>query len=154
MIRDHLTGRHTVGLYPLLPDDTCHLLALDFDKAGWREDISAFTVVCADFGVPVCVEISRSGNGAHVWVFFAEAIRAATARRLGSALLTRTTAQRHEVGLDSYDRLFPGSDTLAHGGFGNLIALPLQRRPRDEGRSVFVDTPSSPRPISGGCSPA
>ena len=144
MIRDHLTGRHTVGIYPLLPDETCRFLALDFDKAEWRHDVSAFAGVCAQSDVPAYVEVSRSGDGAHVWVFFAGAIDAAQARRLGSALLTRTTAQRHEVGLDSYDRLFPGQDTLPKGGFGNLIALPLQRQPRDEGRSVFVDADFQP----------
>ncbi len=145
-IRGHLTGRHTVGVYALLLDETCHFLALDFDKAGWRHDVSAFTEVCRQFDVPAYVEVSRSGDGAHVWVFFAEAIDAARARRLGSALLTRTTAQRHEVGLDSYDRLFPGQDTLPKGGFGILIALPLQRQPRDEGKSVFVDAAMQPVP--------
>lgn len=138
VIRDHLTGRHTVGVYPLLLDETCRFLALDFDKAEWRRDVSAFIDVCAQFGVPPYVEVSRSGSGAHVWVFFAQAIQAVQARRLGSALLTQTTARRHEVGLDSYDRLFPGQDTLPKGGFGNLIALPLQRQPRDQGKSVFV----------------
>lgn len=146
VIRDHLTGRHTVGVYPLLPDETCRFLALDFDKAEWRQDVVAFTEVCRQFEVAAYVEVSRSGDGAHVWVFFAEAIEAARARRLGSALLTRTTAQRHEVGLDSYDRLFPSQDTLPKGGFGNLIALPLQRKPRDEGKSVFVDAYCRPAP--------
>jgi len=146
VIRDHLTGRHTIGVYPLLTDETCRFLALDFDKAEWRYDVSAFTEVCRQFAVPAYVEVSRSGDGAHVWVFFAEAIDAARARRLGSALLTRTTAQRHEVGLDSYDRLFPGQDSLPKGGFGNLIALPLQRQPRDEGKSVFVEADFQPAP--------
>ncbi|NLG66012.1 MAG: DEAD/DEAH box helicase family protein [Actinobacteria bacterium] len=140
VIHDHLTGRHTIGVYPLLPDETCRFLALDFDKAEWRQDVAAFTGVCAEFDVPAYVEVSRSGDGAHVWLFFSERIEAARARRLGSALLTRTTAQRHEVGLDSYDRLFPSQDTLPKGGFGNLIALPLQRKPRDESKSVFVNT--------------
>jgi superfamily II DNA or RNA helicase len=145
-IRDHLTGRHSIGVYPLLLDETCHFLALDFDKADWRHDVSAFIGVCAQFDVPAHVEVSRSGSGAHVWVFFAQAIPAAQARRLGSALLTRTTAQRHEVGLDSYDRLFPGQDTLPKGGFGNLIALPLQRLPRAAGKSVFVEGDFRPAP--------
>lgn len=146
VLQDHLTGRCTVGVYPLLPDESCHFLALDFDKAEWRHDVSAFCDVCARFEVPAYTEVSRSGEGAHVWVFFAEALPAAQARRLGSALITLTTALRHEVGLDSYDRLFPGQDTLPKGGFGNLIALPLQGQPRSEGRSVFVDGDLRPAP--------
>jgi hypothetical protein len=146
VIRDHLTGRQTIGVYPLLFDETCHFLALDFDKAEWRHDVSAFIAICARLDVPAYVEVSRSGHGAHVWVFFAQAIPAAQARRLGTALLTQTTAQRHEVGLDSYDRLFPGQDTLPKGGFGNLIAVPLQRQPRDECKSVFVGDDFQPAP--------
>lgn len=144
VIRDHLTGRHTIGVYPLLPNETCRFLALDFDKAEWRRDVSAFIDVCAQLGVPAYVEVSRSGNGAHVWVFFAQAVPAVHARRLGTALLTQTMARRHEVGLDSYDRLFPGQDTLPMGGFGNLIALPLQHQPRDDGKSVFVEADFQP----------
>ena len=139
VVRDHLTGRQTIGIYPLLPDETCRFLVLDFDKAEWRRDVTVVLAACQQAGVPAYVEISRSGCGAHLWVFFAQAIAAAQARRLGSALPTQATAQRHELGLDSYDRLFPGQDTLPKGGFGNLIALPLQRTPRDHGRSVFVD---------------
>ena len=139
VVRDHLTGKHVVGVYPLLPDESCRFLALDFDKAEWQQDVTAFTRVCALFDVPAYIEVSRSGCGAHVWLFFSQAIPAAQARRLGCALLTRTTARRHEVGLDSYDRLFPSQDTLPQGGLGNLIVLPLQRDARDAGRSVFVD---------------
>jgi superfamily II DNA or RNA helicase len=139
VVRDHLTGRQTIGVYPLLPDETCRFLVLDFDKAEWRRDVAVVLAACKQAGVPAYVEVSRSGCGAHLWVFFAQAIAAAQARRLGSALLTQATAQRHELGLDSYDRLFPGQDTLPKGGFGNLIALPLQRTPRGQGRSVFVD---------------
>jgi superfamily II DNA or RNA helicase len=139
VVRDHLTGRQTIGIYPLRPDETCRFLVLDFDKAEWRRDVAVVLVACKQAGAPAYVEVSRSGCGAHLWVFFAQAIAAAQARRLGSALLTQATAQRHELGLDSYDRLFPGQDTLPRGGFGNLIALPLQRTPRDQGRSVFVD---------------
>ncbi len=146
VLHDHLTGRHTIGVYPLLLDESCHFLALDFDKAGWRRDVSAFRDVCARLEVPAYAEISRSGEGAHIWVFFAQAIPAAQARLLGSALLTHTTAQRHEVGLDSYDRLFPVQDTLPRGGFGNLIALPLQGQPRSKGKSVFVDEDLRPAP--------
>ncbi len=138
-IRNHLTGKQTVGIYPLLPDETCWLLAVDFDKNSWIADAAAFVAICRRFQVPAVVERSRSGNGAHVWMFFDRPVLAADARRLGCALLTRTMEKRHEIGLDSYDRLFPSQDTIPKGGFGNLIALPLQKRPREQGNSVFLD---------------
>jgi hypothetical protein len=146
VLQDHLTGRRTIGIYPLLEDESCRFLALDFDKAEWRRDVVSFREICVQFGVHSYTEISRSGEGAHVWVFFAQPVPAAQARRLGSVLLTRTTALRHEIGLDSYDRLFPGQDTLPKGGFGNLIALPLQGQPRRKGRTVFVGEDLRPAP--------
>ncbi len=145
-IRNHLTGKHTVGIYPLLPDDTCWFLAVDFDKKSWVADAAAFAATCRRFEVPFAVERSRSGNGAHVWIFFDRSVSAADARRLGCALLTRTMENRHEIGLDSYDRLFPNQDTMPKGGFGNLIALPLQKRPREQGNSVFLDELFQPHP--------
>jgi len=138
-IRNHLTGKQTIGIYPLLPDETCWLLALDFDKKSWMADACVFLATCLRFQVPAAVERSRSGNGAHVWTFFDRPVLAADARRLGCALLTRTMEKRHEIGLDSYDRLFPSQDTIPKGGFGNLIALPLQKRPREQGNSVFLN---------------
>jgi superfamily II DNA or RNA helicase len=138
-IRNHLTGKQTIGLYPLLPDETCWFLAVDFDKRSWMADVAAFAATCRQFQVPVSVERSRSGHGAHAWLFFDHPVPAATARQLGSALLTRTMEKRHEVGLDSYDRIFPSQDTVPKGGFGNLIALPLQKLPREQGNSVFLD---------------
>ena len=138
-IRNHLTGKQTIGVYPLLPDDTCWFLAVDFDKKSWVIDAAAFATTCRRFHVPFAVERSRSGNGAHVWIFFDRPVSATDARRLGSALLTRTMENRHELGLDSYDRLFPNQNTMPKGGFGNLIALPLQKRPREQGNSVFLD---------------
>ncbi|MFA7006977.1 MAG: restriction endonuclease subunit R, partial [Verrucomicrobiia bacterium] len=90
------------------------------------------------------MERSRSGKGGHVWIFFDSAIPAILARKLGSAILTRTMERRHQVGLDSYDRLFPNQDTMPKGGFGNLIALPLQHDPRSQGNSVFVDENIAP----------
>ena len=138
VLRDHFTGRQTIGLYPLLPDETCWFLIIDFDKAAWRSDVAAFLETCDSVDVPGHLEISRSGEGAHVWLFFEQPLGAQLTRKLGCALLTRTTACRHEVGLDSYDRLFPNQDTLPKGGFGNLIALPLQRQARAAGRTVFV----------------
>ncbi len=145
-IRNHLTGKQTVGIYPLLLDDTCWFLAVDFDKKSWVIDAAAFAATCRRFQVPLAVERSRSGNGAHVWIFFDHPVSAADARRLGCALLTRTMENRHEIGLDSYDRLFPNQDTLPKGGFGNLIALPLQKRPREQGNSVFLDELFQPHP--------
>jgi len=138
VIRQHLQGGLTIGIYPLLTDETCWFLAVDFDKAGWHEDVSAFVAVCRKEGVPAAVERSRSGAGAHVWIFFERPLPATMARRLGCALLTRTMERRHQIGLDSYDRLFPNQDTMPKGGFGNLIAVPLQKGPRESGNSVFV----------------
>ncbi len=144
VIRDHLLGRQTIGVYPLLQDDTCWFVAVDFDKKTWETDASAFLETCYGLTVPSALERSRSGNGAHVWIFFAEPIPAAFARRIASALLTRTMERRYTMGLDSYDRLFPSQDTMPKGGFGNLIALPLQRGPREIGNSVFVDNQRRP----------
>jgi hypothetical protein len=141
------TGQPFVaGVYPLLLDETCHFLAIDFDKAGWQEDTLAFLATCRRFDLPVGLERSRSGRGGHVWIFFDQAIPGALARRVGSFMLTETMEERPDIGLDSYDRLFPNQDTMPHGGFGNLIALPLQRRARDQGNSVFLDEHLSPWP--------
>lgn len=145
-IHTHLVGKHTLGVYPLLLDETCWFLAVDFDKKTWREDAAAFRETCVSHGVPASVECFRSGNGAHVWVFFDWPVPASVARRLGSLLLTRTMERRHQLGLNSYDRLFPNQDTMPKGGFGNLIALPLQKAPREQDRSVFLDEEMRPRP--------
>ncbi len=126
-------------MYPLLPDETCWFLAVDFDKSSWQSDASAFVATCREHDVPVAVERSRSGNGAHVWIFVARAVPAVEARKLGSLLLTATMERHPDIGFESYDRFFPAQDTMPIGGFGNLIALPLQRRPREKGNSVFVD---------------
>lgn len=139
VILKHLQGRHTIGVYPMLEDETCWLLAVDFDKSSWAEDVAAFTETCRKVGLPYALERSRSGNGAHVWFFFSAPVQASTARRMGCYLLTETMSRRHELGMDSYDRLFPSQDTMPRGGFGNLIALPLQFGPRNEGNTVFLD---------------
>ena len=143
-MRDHLLGRHTVGIYPLLLDETCWLLAADFDKKSWKDDALAFVETCRQLSVPAALERSRSGNGAHVWIFFDGAVHAATARKLGCHILTRTMERRYSMGLDSYDRFFPNQDTTPKGGFGNLIALPLQHGPRARGNSVFLDSNLQP----------
>lgn len=139
VIRLHLTGKNTIGIYPLLQDETCWLLAADFDKKTWQEDALAFVETCGKLHVPAYLERSRSGNGGHVWIFFDQPVPAILARKMGCAILTQTMERRYQVGLDSYDRFFPNQDTLPKGGFGNLIALPLQWMPRQSGNSLFVD---------------
>ena len=146
VIREHLQGKQTIGVYPLLPDDTCWFLAVDFDKATWQEDVAAFRDTCSSLGLPVAVERSRSGNGAHAWFFFTAPVMAAVARVMGCYLITETMSRRHQLSMESYDRLFPSQDTMPRGGFGNLIALPLQGEPRKQGNSVFVDESFIPYP--------
>jgi len=145
IIERHLRGgdghsaNFVAGVYPLQRDDTCWFLAADFDKVSWAEDASALLETCRAKGVPAALERSRSGNGGHVWFFFAEPVSARAARQLGSALITETMEKRPEIGFASYDRLFPNQDTMPVGGFGNLIALPLQYFARKDGNSVFLD---------------
>ena len=115
VIQDHLEGGHTIGIYPLLPDETCYLLAIDLDKRSWMEDAAAFLETCRGMDIPAALERSRSGSGAHVWIFFSEAVSASAARKLGCYLLTETMTHRHQLGMDSYDRLFPNQDTLPKG---------------------------------------
>ena len=136
---DYPIKEFVAGVYPMLMDETCYFLAADFDKSSWKEDIIAFRQTCLEFNVPVSIERSRSGNGGHAWIFFSEPIRCSLARMLGAYLVTETMQHRPEIGLDSYDRFFPNQDTLPQGGLGNLIALPLQKKPRDEGNTVFLD---------------
>lgn len=116
VVRDHLQGRHVIGVYPLLKDETCWFLAVDFDKESWIDDVSAFVDTCSEKDIPVAVEKSRSGNGAHVWFFFTEPIPAPVARRLGCYLITATMERRHQLSMASYDRLFPNQDTMPKGG--------------------------------------
>lgn len=146
IIYDHLAGKSTIGVYVLLPDDSCHFLAVDFDEVEWRDDAKAFLQSCKELGVPAAIEISRSGNGAHAWVFFSGSVCARDARRLGTALISHTCARTRQLKLDSYDRLFPNQDMMPKGGFGSLIALPLQKKCRENGCSVFVDTNFLPYP--------
>jgi superfamily II DNA or RNA helicase len=146
VIYDHLAGKQTIGVYPLLRDDSCYFLAADFDEADWREDAKAFMQSSRELGIPVALEISRSGNGAHAWIFFTEPVPAREARQLGAALISHTCDRTRQLSLASYDRLFPNQDTMPKGGFGNLIALPLQKQPRESGRSVFVDEHLKPYP--------
>lgn len=144
VITRHLKGEITAGVYPLLPGDRCHFLAIDFDEEDWREDARAVYQTCQQNNLPAALEISRSGNGAHLWLFFAMPAAAREARQLGTALISATCARTRQLKLASYDRLFPNQDTMPKGSFGNLIALPLQKYPRELGRSVFVDSDLQP----------
>ena len=146
MGRDRAGKSFVMGIYPMLPDETCWFLAVDFDGKNWQEDTRAFLDSCRQFDVPACLERSRSGNGGHVWIFFDQPVSAALTRRMGSFLLTVAMDSRPELGFASYDRLFPNQDTLPKGGFGNLIALPLQKIPRERGNSVFIDQDFTPFP--------
>ena len=139
VVENHLFGKEIIGVYPLLMDETCWFLAVDFDKKTWEYDAQAYLETCLQMSVPAALERSRSGKGGHVWIFFDRALPATTARKLGCLILTRTMERRHQVGLDSYDRFFPNQDTMPKGGLGNLIALPLQFAPRKAGNSLFID---------------
>ncbi len=150
VIRWHLSGQDdtgrdfVMGIYPLLRDETCFFLAIDLDKSHWLDDTRVILETCRQLQLPAALERSRSGNGGHIWLFFEQAIPAALARKLGAHLLTETMDRRPDIGLDSYDRFFPNQDTLPLGGFGNLVALPLQKMPRELGNSVFLNDAGQP----------
>lgn len=133
-----LYGRDVVGIYPMLNDETCCFLCADFDEEDFRKDVSVFRNICDENRIPVSVEISRSGNGAHAWIFFSEPVPAVTARKLGSGILTKAM-EKSIISFSSYDRFFPNQDTMPKGGFGNLVALPLQGKARKIENSIFVD---------------
>ena len=146
VISDHLRGRNNLvaGIYPLCLDETCYFLAIDFDDEEWQKDIIQLREVCSEFDVSIAIERSRSGNGAHAWIFFEKPLAASLARKLGSVLLTYAMNKRHEITFKSYDRFFPNQDTMPKGGLGNLIALPLQKAARANSNSVFIDEDFEP----------
>jgi len=125
-------------------DESCWFLAVDFDKSQWRDDVTAFAETCRTTNLPYAIERSRSGNGAHVWFVFAQPVLASVARQMGCFLITETMSRRDQLDMSSYDRLFPNQDTMPTGGFGNLIALPLQFHPRQEGNTLFLDDDFEP----------
>ncbi len=136
-------GKDVIGAYAIQPDNTCYFLCCDFDykscEHGYKDDVRAYVAVCRDWGIPAYIERSRSGNGAHVWILFSEPIKAQSARRLGNAILTEAMEREGRMSFKSYDRFFPNQDFMPEGGFGNLVALPLQGHARKNGNSVFVD---------------
>lgn len=135
----HLSGELDLGLYPLLDGDRCRWLAADFDGPAAMLDALAYLKAARAVGAPVALEVSRSGVGAHGWLFFSAPVPAALARQAGSALLREAIALRGRMSLTSYDRLFPSQDVLQVGGMGNLIAAPLQGRCRRRGTTLFLD---------------
>lgn len=140
----HLEGkdeycRDVIGIYPMLPYETCRFLCLDFDGDDCGEEAMTFLSVCGNYRVSAYMERSRSGNGIHIWLFFDAPVPAALARKLGSGLITKAMEQRGTMSFMAYDRMLPNQDTMPEGGFGNLIALPLQGRTRKSGNSMFVD---------------
>jgi len=143
-VQDHLEGNYTIGTYAIREDDTCTFLASDFDGDGWKQDVAAYKIAARELGIQVEIERSRSGKGAHAWIFFEKPIEARIARQLGTVIVARAQASLHTMSLGTYDRFFPNQDTLPKGGFGNLIALPLQKAPRDLGSSVFLADDFSP----------
>lgn len=145
-VLNHLRGRHTIGTYAVREDNSCVFLAADFDGAGWQKDLLAYKDAAKFLGVQVSIERSRSGNGAHGWIFFAEPVPAVLARRMGTIIVSKACAQNPTMSLATYDRFFPNQDILPQGGFGNLIALPLQHKPRQKGNTVFLDAALSPIP--------
>ena len=139
IIERHLRGNIIAGIYPLLKDETCNLLAIDFDDEGWCEDVTALRKIFVEYNIPVAFERSQSGNGAHIWFFFEQKIPAALARKFGASILTCAMSNRYQIKFQSYDRLFPNQDTIPKGGLGNLIALPLQKSARMKNNAVFID---------------
>ena len=149
-IYNHLAGRDefcrdVIGLYPLIEGNLCKFLVMDFDAHAtknhptWKDDILAVHKTFSDFGINSYIEISRSGNGGHLWIFFDEIISARLARNLGTAIIKAAMQKRHSIPFESFDRFFPNQDEIPKGGYGNLIALPLQGRAVKEGHSVFVN---------------
>ncbi|MFH1395410.1 MAG: DEAD/DEAH box helicase family protein [Candidatus Omnitrophota bacterium] len=143
-ITKHLNGEITAGIYPLLNNDNCYFLAIDFDGDSWSNDINAVMETCVIENISAAMERSRSGKGGHLWMFFSEEVSAISARKLGTGLISKTMVRHCQLSMKSYDRLFPNQDTIPKGGFGNLIALPLQKKTLLAGNGVFINKSGLP----------
>lgn len=143
VIRNHLFNNQPIGIYPMLEDETCYFLAFDFDdkknEKDIKEDVLAFATICDNYNIPISIERSRSGHGIHVWIFFEKNIKAITARKMGSLLLSKTMEIRDNLKIDSFDRMFPNQDNMPKGGYGSLIALPFQNEPMKYNNTVFLN---------------
>jgi hypothetical protein len=138
-VKAHLNGQTVIGTYAIREDDTCVFLACDFDGSSWRDDAFLYQRMAAEIGVETLVERSRSGSGAHGWIFFDQPVPARMARALGTLILAKCGESNHRLDLASFDRFFPNQDYLPMGGFGNLIALPFQHAAVQQGNTLFVD---------------
>jgi hypothetical protein len=139
VIDAHLRGEAHIGLYPLSDDDTCWWIAADFDKEAAMLDALAYMKAARSYGIPAALEVSQSGRGAHVWIFFAHAISASVARRIATSLLGEAFRLRGSMHLSSHDRLFPSQDVHTGRGVGNLIAAPMNGKRRQHGTTVFLN---------------
>ena len=158
LIKAHMNGadpngNDVVAIYPMLENNLCQLLVFDFDNHakgaeqddhantddGWKEEINALRHICRNLQVDAVVERSRSGRGAHLWIFFKEMIPARLARRFGFAMLEKGAESVNLKSFKYYDRMIPAQDALPEGGLGNVIALPLQGMALKSGNSAFVD---------------
>lgn len=143
VIRNHLFNNNPIGIYPMLEDETCYFLVLDFDdkknENNIKDDVLAFASVCDKYNVPISIERSRSGHGIHIWIFFENKVKAIMARKIGSLLLSKTMEIRDNLKIDSFDKMFPNQDTMPKGGYGNLIALPFQNEPMKYNNTAFLN---------------
>ena len=138
-ITKHLNGDHFIGIYPLLKDNTSWFIAADFDKANWIEECRSFLTFCKDQGLPAYLERSRSGKGGHVWLFFDRPYPARKSRKIIINMLESTGLFSSFDKNSSFDRLFPNQDSLSGKGFGNLIALPLNKLCAEKGNNCFIN---------------
>jgi len=145
-IEQHLRGRKTYGIYPLLDDNTSYFLAADFDGKSWQVDAKNFMDECATISLPAYLERSRSGNGGHVWLFFEERFPACKSRKIVFEILKQIKIIDLFDKDDSFDRLFPNQDCLTGKGIGNLIALPLQGEARKKENTIFLNPKNSFKP--------